>query len=333
MGRSQADPFKLLEKYFDAFVYIANWGTRILCFRLPLDWVDYKQFKGMLPGSAVQVRKSGNFAIVTFESEVEDSEWDDGTQLMASLMPLRQELLRVDLRSLYLGWLLCLQNGEFSRNALEPAVPDGLNELSAPLHALIEFIDLREDFIKVSASASAPLNGRLNRKGLALWIQNLSAKEKNGLLVDAVIETSERWKVELLRRFHQHNSTAALARSVAGQHRTVKDLLSAAQALEEERARLLEEEIAHQQAEEAAARVRYLDQLEKCEGEVWGQVAAHIQKLQPREYDKAVALLKDLHDLAVQRGAVGLFQSALDKLCKTHSAKTGLLRRLTKAGL
>jgi len=76
-----------------------------------------------------------------------------------------------------------------------------------------------------------------------------------------------------------------------------------------------------------------LDQLEKCEGEVWSQVAAHIHKLQPLEYDKAVALLRDLHDLAIQRETVALFQSALDKLRKTHAAKTSLLRRLTKAGL
>src|SRR5438270_8172469 len=177
-GDLKANPFKLLEKYFDAFIYIANWGTRILCFRLPQDLVDYKQLKSMLPGECVQVRKSGKFVIITFECEVEDSEWDDGTQWMGLLMPLRQDLLRGDLRSLYLGWLFCLQNGEFSRNTPEPAVPDGLNELSAPLHSLIEFIDLREDFIKVSAHASAPLNGSLNRKELALWIQNLPKKKK-----------------------------------------------------------------------------------------------------------------------------------------------------------
>ena len=27
-GDLKADPLKLLEKYFDAFVYVANWGSR-----------------------------------------------------------------------------------------------------------------------------------------------------------------------------------------------------------------------------------------------------------------------------------------------------------------
>ena len=39
-------------------------------------------------------------------------EWDDGTSWMGSLVSLRSDLLRGDLRCLYLGWLLCAQNQE-----------------------------------------------------------------------------------------------------------------------------------------------------------------------------------------------------------------------------
>jgi hypothetical protein len=46
------------------------------------------------------------------------------------------DLLRGDFRCLYLGWLLSLQNGEISGGMLEPPVPDGLAELSAPLNSL-----------------------------------------------------------------------------------------------------------------------------------------------------------------------------------------------------
>ena len=66
-----------------------------------------------------------------------------------------------------------LENGELSRNTLEPAVPDGLSELSTSLHSLIEFLDIRDDFIKVAAQGSVPLNAGPNRKELILWIQNL----------------------------------------------------------------------------------------------------------------------------------------------------------------
>ncbi len=38
----------------------------------------------------------------------------------------------------------------------------------------------------------------------------------------------------------------------------------------------------------------YLDQLGKGEEATWNQIAAHIQKRQPNEYNKAVTLLTDL---------------------------------------
>jgi hypothetical protein len=39
----KANPSKLLEKYFDAFVYVANSGTREFHIRLPQGSIDYKR--------------------------------------------------------------------------------------------------------------------------------------------------------------------------------------------------------------------------------------------------------------------------------------------------
>jgi hypothetical protein len=65
----------------------------------------------------------------------------------------------------------------------------------------------------------------------------------------------------------------------------------------------------------------------------WNQIAVHVQKRQPNEYDKAVALLIDLRDLAVRQGLVAVFQSALGELRQERAAMENLLRRLTKARL
>ena len=70
----------------------------------------------MLPGKTANVRSSGQFVIVAFESEVEpDDDWDDGTGWMGSLISLRSDLLRGDFRCLYLGWLHAWR----MRNSLE----------------------------------------------------------------------------------------------------------------------------------------------------------------------------------------------------------------------
>jgi len=45
-GDLKANPSKLIEKYFDAFVYVANWGTHEFYIRLPQESVDYKFVQG-----------------------------------------------------------------------------------------------------------------------------------------------------------------------------------------------------------------------------------------------------------------------------------------------
>ncbi len=105
----------------------------------------------------------------------------------------------------------------------------------------------------------------------------------------------------------------------------------------EERTRLSDvkraAEAKRQKAKAEAARRRHLDQLEKRRETTWNRIATHIQKRQPNEYDKAVSLLVDLHDLAVRKQQVSEFQSALEKLRQTHAAKESFLRRLTNATL
>ena len=336
-GDLKADPLKLLEKYFDAFLYVANWGTRELYLRLPRESVEYKVFRTMIPGEAAHVRKAGGWVIVSFENSLEDDDWDDGTGWMGSLMSMRSELLRGDLRCLYLGWLLSAQNEEFAEDELEPAVPAGLSELSAPLRSLIEFLGIDEDLVEVAASASAPLNAGPDREELAAWIQSLPEKEKNHLLVAAVSGPGERWKSGLLRRFEQQNARRTLSAPGTICRRTAGDLLRLVHARVEERTWLLEAkqaaEAARRKAEEEVNRSRYLDRLGNRQEAAWNQIAAHIQKRQPNEYDKAVTLLIDLRDLAVRQGRVAAFQSALGELRQKHAAKESFLRRLTKAKL
>jgi hypothetical protein len=336
-GNLKANPLKLLEKYFDAFLYVANWGTREFYLRLPQELVDYKQLKAMLPGKTAGVRKAARYLIVGFENESEQDDWDDGTGWMGSLISLRSELLRGDLRCLYLGWLLCVQCEEFAGEELEPFVPAGLGELPAPLHSLIEFLGIDEDLVEVAALASAPLNAGPSRKELDAWIRSLPDKEKNDLLVTAALQSGDRWRNELLRRFRQQNEPRDSHECRQVQRRTAGDLRAAAHARAEERTRLLEAkraaEAERQKAKDEADRARYLDQLEKRRETTWNQIAAHIQKRQPNEYDKAVSLLVDLHDLAVRKQQVSEFQSALERLRQTHAAKESFLRRLTKAKL
>ena len=336
-GDLKANPSKLLEKYFDAFVYFANWGTREFYIRLPQESVDYKLLKAMVPGETVRVRKTARCVIVEFGSESEWDGKDDGTGWMASLMPLRSDLLRGDLRCLYLGWLRSAQDGGFAEDELEPPVPTGLQELSGSLDALIEFLEIDEDIVEVAAQASSPLAARLSRKELSAWIRRLPEKEKDELLIAAAVEQGERWRNDLMQSFGRKSLQQTSDGPAESQRRKAGDLLAAAHARAKERARLLNEhrvtEAAKRRAQDEANRARYLDQIGRRHPEIWNQVAAHIQTRQPKDYDRAVSLLTDLHDHAVRRGQTAGFQTALEKIRQVHAAKESFLRRLAKANL
>ncbi len=151
------------------------------------------------------------------------------------------------------------------------------------------------------------------------------------------MEQGERWRNDLVQGFRRKSLQQTSDVPAESEQRKVGDLLAGAHARAKEKARLLNEqrtaEAVRRRAKDEASRTRYLDQLGRCQPEIWRQVAAHIQTRQPKDYDKAVSLLSDLHDLAVRRGQTAGFQTALAKVRQVHAAKESLLRRVAKANL
>jgi hypothetical protein len=297
--------------------------------------LEYKELQAMLPNESAWVQRTAKYFIVGFENRNEEqNEWDDGTGWMRSLVSLRSDLLRDDLRCLYLGWLLCVQNGEVPDKQLEPPVPAGLGRLSASLGSLIDFLGIDKDLVAAAAENSAPLNSGPSPEDLDIWIRNLPENQKNVLLMTAISESGDRWKNELLRRFNREKKpSTSQAAPAAG--RTASELLSAAQARAQRRTRRAEvdriREVARRKAKEEAERAHYLDQLAKREDAVWNDVIAYIQQRQPKGYDQAIRLLIDLRELAIRQGHETEFRAKIENLRATHAAKPSFIERLIKA--
>jgi hypothetical protein len=83
-----------------------------------------------------------------------------GRGQLSSLISVRSELARGDLRALYLGWLLCAQNGCLDDEEIEPPVPAGLGKLSASLSSFAEFLRINADLIDAAAATSSALPER-----------------------------------------------------------------------------------------------------------------------------------------------------------------------------
>jgi hypothetical protein len=108
-GDFKGNPLKLVEKYFDAFLYVANWGTRWMMLKVPRNLVDVDLVKKYCPGDSAVIHEKGDHVIFEFTSETDDYEWEEGEGWLSSLISLRADILNSDYRSLYLAWLFCAQ--------------------------------------------------------------------------------------------------------------------------------------------------------------------------------------------------------------------------------
>jgi hypothetical protein len=185
----------------------------------------------------------------------------------------------------------------------------------------------------VAAETSPPFEEPAN-DGLAEWITALPAAKKDTLLTTVADGEGAQVQALLLRGF-RGSDTATTGRS--GSIRTATGLRAAAESRAAERRKVQEQRRREEQARKAAARAaayaRRLDEL-AAEGETpWKQVDEMIATKKTSEYDRAVAVLRDLRALAKRRsGEAALAKRVLD-LRTQYPGRPGLQDRFDKAGL
>ena len=85
---------------------------------------------------------------------------DDGRGWMARLAPVRDELLRGDIRSLYIGWLAAVTGEMMDDDEMEPLAVSGLGSLTSAQQALAEFLEVDPDLL-----AGAGMGSPARRRG------------------------------------------------------------------------------------------------------------------------------------------------------------------------
>jgi hypothetical protein len=342
-GDFRGDPNRLVERYYDAHLYVANWGTHRVLLRLPADLLDLDAVEEYCVGEQVSTWSTDEFILLDFTSEDETGEYDvdlDAAASLSAIVGVRAELAAGDLRSLYVAWLAAYGVWErdedaFDRDAdadVEPPVPPGLATLTAPQRALADFLRLDEDLLAVAAQTSPPLHEVADDPGdLAAWVTRMAAAEKDRLLGRVIQGDAGRVRMELLRRFR--GDTVPTVPSPA--RRTVADLLDIAADRRADRERRQAAQRADDEARRARARAlareRRLDELARDEDSAWSRVEALIAVRKPAEYDAAVTLLTDLQALAERDDRPHSFTARTAALRETHARKPSLIQRLDHA--
>ncbi|MDQ2997150.1 MAG: hypothetical protein M3R61_08865, partial [Chloroflexota bacterium] len=255
--------------------------------------------------------------------------------------PLRDDIMRGDLRALYLAWLKSASRsggtgGEAdewdgveddaekdadSDDSIEPPVPPGLGQLSAPLQAFAEFFGIDQDLIAAAAIASPAL--KATKEPIERWVPLLPELERNSLLVRAA--RGESIGAELLRRLREVGGTQRPATSGA-ERRSFSQIMAAVELVRKER-------MLREQREAERARLAKLDALAQREQQVWAQLPELLALRSASGYDQAVAQLAELRDLAVHRGQRTTFDAQLNDLLAPYATSAALLRRLREQKL
>ena len=200
-GDLQADPTYLLQHYYDAHLYTANWGSRRLMLKLHRTALDPKAAEQYTVHDRVTLFPIGDILIVDVTSENDDEDEEEAGEL-ADIAGIRSEIAAGDLRPLYLIWLAAY--GEWERDesifddeddqVVEPPVPAGLDQLTSAQRALADFLRLDDDLLRVAAEAKPD-----DPAALAASIAGLPDAEKDRILLSVAHGQGTQARTELLR--------------------------------------------------------------------------------------------------------------------------------------
>lgn len=317
-GDLKADPAKLVERYFDAHMYFANWGTHRLMLRLPVKRVDPKSLRAYFVGDAARATVAGAHLIVDLHSEDEKPDYYEESQgSLAALAPVRTDLMRGDLRVAYLAWLLEIQGGDVDDDDVEPTVPPGLSDLTAAQTAMVEFLRIDEDLIAAAAEASDPDTD--DRPALRRWALALTPRAKDDWFRRAIDDPELALGGEMLRAFRAETKVARTAG-----RRTVAELRAAVAKHRGLRERAEAEHVAKAKRAAEAARKKRLDALAKSVEGTWTKLEALVEE---SAYEDAIGLAIELRDLAKRDGALVLFAARFEAMRKRQLRRRGFFDR------
>lgn len=338
MGGLRADPRQLIERYFDAFLYLSNWGTHRVMLRLPTALLSAETAARYCVGDAASAWQAGEHTIVDLVAEDENGTFEEdwsyggGEGRLACVIPARADLLAGDTRLLYLAWLLCVQAGEVPDDVVEPAVPPNLDSLNGSLQSAATFLRIDEDLLAVAAAVSSRRPVDAPTAELERWLTTIPGPEKDALLLRVAQGNEQRVQAELRASFRQtvtpsdaddHGPrTAGEIRALADTRRADRDL-----AVRQRR----KQQAADRERAAASVRAKHLAALADRREQAWLQVDDLIEARKPVDYEVAVALLQDLGEICRREGRAKTYEQRVEQLRQTHRRKVTFIERLDRA--
>jgi hypothetical protein len=226
-GDLGGDPVEMLRDYFDVYLHVTNYGTRTLGFRLPSELVDHEKFEKYTGVDELETQSDDAHLLLLFRPYLEPGEddWWRQMEVMEKLLPIREQLMRGDLRALYLGWLTSIMWGWLPKEATEPPVPAGLGDLDNALEALVDFLVLDPSLVRAAARESPEREDTEQSSAIRAWLEDLDEERRTEWLMRA-FEGDPRLSATMRRAYRTADRTETSPANEAG--RTVGEILEIA---------------------------------------------------------------------------------------------------------
>lgn len=314
----------LMAKYFDAMLYIANWGSARLMFRFPAGAVDIELLQAYEFENAVIVATSGDFVILDMNYNQEEPfpGWIEGEGLLAQMVGLRQAILNGDMRALFLAWLQTAQiESQYEWTSTEDfspvPIPYNLDKSSRELKVFADFFCIEEAVVK----AAAKLSPDYERKTLDIdtTLSLLSANEKDYFL-KKLVNGVPGLQATLLKRLRELQSDG----SAPPEHKLVRI---------ETILEKVDEATAEIEVREQEKLNKYLDGIAAKASQMWDEIYMLIGQKQVKAYEKAIEHLVELKKLAKHDGALDTFNLKIRDIYDKYPTLKGLHSRMRHKGL
>lgn len=331
----KANTLDLMDHYFDAHLYFANWGSRDLRFKIPKDLISLKKVMPFNTAKTLKIRTTEKYVHFEFVFDIEPEYCEpELQQSLSSLIHLRQEILEQDYRCLYLAWLKDVSENLIPDYEFEPPVPDGLNQLSRSQTTFVEFLEVGPDLLLI-ATENSRKKEEISKKDLENWINAFSREEKNNLLYKVATKKITNPSQYIISRFLARDTNTIKTKDSI--RRTALEMLTGAEKHKKERLRkkaeLADKERIKRKKEEARKRTEYLGSLKGKVPTIWEKIEGLVQTSKSKEYDVAVKLLVDLNDFYNCFDTRENFRTKLQWFYERYKRKPALIRRLKAKAL
>jgi len=326
-GDFKHNPINVLHKFFDGFLYWANWGAPELALRFPHGTLQVDLINGYDFDDFVTFTQHSDYDILDIhfgELEAPD-EWTEYD--LGSLIAIRDELIEGDLRALYIAWLASQSMiGSYDEDEEEdheiisvPTVPPALETLTAAQQALAELLQVPQELL-VAAAQHSNAASETTEDDFVAWVELLSQDRHNDYLVRLAHNEPglSRLLVKELRELGQGKTRATPS---TGEHVTYATLLTESKAI---KAKLEREQ--HEQ--EQLARQRHLQDIHDRQEDYWRQVDLAVARSSGTGYDEAARLLGELREAADQFKEIQQFQARFHTWVRPHLRRPAFVKRL-----